>query len=90
MLKRTFNNTHFTKHKRMDIMPWQTLHNMPEDLVYKEISTITGIKCNKTIDEAAQWACLNHSSATFDFPHQDHTRALLGSLKMGYVSTEII
>ena len=84
---RTFNHVPFTKNQRLDIMAWSALFAMTNQEVYEEIRSLTNVSCDSTIDAVADWACLNAPSASFDFPESDRTRALLGALQMGYVTT---
>jgi hypothetical protein len=84
--RRTFNHVTFTKNQRLDIMAWSVLFAMTDQEVYEEIRSLTKVNYNHVIDKIANWACLNPTSATFDFPESDRTRALLGALQMGYVT----
>ena len=81
----TFNNMVFTKHQRLGLMAWGKLREMTQEDVANSIASLINVS-SEDIEFIANWACINPPSATYDYPEEDRTRALLGALQEGYVT----
>ena len=87
MANLTVNNIVFTKHQRLGVMAWGDLREMTQEDVANKIVSLTNVSSNE-IDVIANWACINPPSATYDYPKEDRTRALLGALQQGYITVK--
>lgn len=85
----TFNNIVFTKHQRLGVMAWGYLREMTQEDVVNSIASLINVSLSsEDIEVIANWACINPPSATYDYPEEDRTRALLGALQEGYVTVK--
>ena len=75
----------FTKHSRGALRPWGEHHALSDDQVLEQLRVILPLSDQK-INTLASWVAFNSGSQSFDFPEEDHTRALLGALRVGQLS----
>jgi len=81
----TLDGHSFTKHSRGALRPWGELHALSDDQVLEQLRVLLPLS-DQNINALASWVAFNSGSQSFDFPEEDHTRALLGALRVGQLS----
>jgi hypothetical protein len=83
----TLDGHTFTKHFCFPLVLWGELRSLSDDQVLEQLRALLPISDQK-ISDLASWVALNPGSQSFDFPEDDHTRALLGALRVGQLSID--
>lgn len=83
----TLDGHTFTKHSRGALIPWGDLHSLSDDQVLEQLRALLPLSDQK-INALASWVAFNPGSQSSDFPEEDHSRSLLGALRVGQLSID--
>ena len=83
----TLDGHTFTKHFCFPLVLWGELRSLSDDQVLEQLRVLLPLSDQK-INALASWVALNHGAQSFDFSEDDHTRALLGALRVGQLSID--
>lgn len=81
----TLEGQTYTKHTRGALMPWGELFSLSDDQVHEQLRARLTLS-ESSIQTLAAFVALNPRSVSFDYPQEDHTRALLGALNVGQLT----
>lgn len=75
----------FTKHARGALMPWGELFHLSDDQVRDQLCARLALS-ESSLQRLASFVAVNPRSHSFDYPEEDHLRALLGALRVGLLT----
>lgn len=75
----------FIKHSRGALMPWGELRSLSNDQVLEQLRALLPLS-DQSINTLGSFVSVNPRSHSFDYPEEDHSRSLLGALRVGLLS----